>query len=76
MATRYFNLRKWNSNSLDQIRRAESQSPTQSMSQSVNELSPEAPLDNTLIGHGLSKSCTESEVSKLLGITWNSQFDD
>ena len=44
------------------------------MTQPAHALSPEAQLDNTLIG--MSKSCTESEVSKLLGITWNSQSDE
>ena len=40
----------------------------------VNQLSSEATIDNTVIG--LSKSCTKSESSKLLGITWNSQSDE
>lgn len=72
-----FNLRKWNSNSpelMEQIRRAESQGLNQRVSLTVDESAPRASLDNTLIGFG--KSCTESEVSKLLGITWNSQTDE
>ena len=72
-----FNLRKWNSNSpelMEQVRRAESQGLNQRVSLTVDESAPRASLDNTLIGFG--KSCTESEVSKLLGITWNSQTDE
>ena len=40
----------------------------------VNQSSPEAAIDNIVIG--LNKSCTESESSKLLGITWNNQSDE
>ena len=40
----------------------------------INESTPDASPHNTTIG--LGKACTESEVSKLLGITWNSQSDE
>ena len=47
---------------------------TQISSTGVNTPASEAQLNNTLID--LSKACTESEVFKLLGITWNSQTDE
>ena len=43
-------------------------------SESVDKSAPKALLNNRLFGFG--KSCTESEVSKLLGITWNSQTEE
>ena len=77
MAAASFNLRKWNSSSrelLEQIKEAELQGLSQCSSPGINESPSEAPLDNSLID--LGKSCTESEVSKLLGITWSSSTDE
>ena len=53
MAAASFNLRKWNSNShelLEQIREAELQGLNKSISPIVNASSPNAPLNDTLIG--------------------------
>ena len=77
MADASFNLRKWNSNSLellDQIREAELQGLNPVPSTGVNAPSSNAPLNSTVID--LGKACTESEVSKLLGVTWSSQTDE
>ena len=77
MAAASFNLRKWNSNSyelLGRIREAELQGLKRKLSPVINESTPDASPHNTMIG--LGKACTESEVSKLLGITWNSQSDE
>ena len=77
MAAASFNLRKWNSNSyelLGRIREAELQGLKRKLSPVINESTPDALPHNTTIG--LGKACTESEVSKLLGITWNSQSDE
>ena len=77
MAAASFNLRKWNSSSrelLEQIKEAELQGLNQCSSSGINESPSEAPLDNSLID--LGRSCTKSEVSKLLGITWSSSTDE
>ena len=53
MTAASFNLRKWNSNShelLEQIREAELQGLNKSISPIVNASSPNAPLNDTLIG--------------------------
>ena len=76
MAAASFNLRKWNSNShelLGRIREAELQGLKRKLSPVINESMPDTSPHNTMIG--LGKACTESKVSKLLGITWNSQSD-
>ena len=77
MAAASFNLRKWNSSScelLEQIKEAELQSLNQCLSPGIKESPSEAPLNNSLID--LRKSCIESEVSKLLDITWSSLTDE
>ena len=74
MAATSFNLRKWNSNSREllqqmlpeQIKEAELQGSNQCSSPGIIESLSEALL-NLLFD--LGKSCTESEVTKLLSIT-------
>ena len=77
MADASFNLRKWNSSCrelLDQIKEAELQSLNQVSSTGVNTPSSDTLLNGTVID--LGKACTESEVSKLLGVAWSSQTDE
>ena len=77
MADASFKLRKWNSSSrelLDQIKEAKLQSLSQVSSTGVNTPSSDAPLNSTVID--LGNACTESEVSKLLGVAWSSQTDE
>ena len=76
MANANFNLRKWNSSShelLDQIREAELQGLNPVPSTGVNTPPSDTALNSTMID--LGKVCLESEVSKLLGVTWSSQTD-
>ena len=68
---------RWNSNShelLGRIREAELQGLKRKLSPVVYESTPDTSPHNTTIW--LVKACTKSEVSKLLGITWNSQSDE
>jgi len=79
MADGNFNLRKWNSNSIEllaKIRQVEQQNlPKQTLSQLDKVSSPEdGVIDKPLVSLGDCNA--ESELSKLLGITWNSDTDE
>ena len=74
MAEGNFNLRKWNSNSpllVDQIRKAEQHPeivPKKATDLKVDESSAKVFVTS-------DNSCIESGLTKLLGITWNSEED-
>ena len=79
MADGNFNLRKWNSNStelLAKIRMAEQQESKDHATPSSDSVLPhqDRPCDKSLVSLGGSNNA-ESELSKLLGVTWNSDTD-
>ena len=79
MADGNFNLRKWNSNSnalLAKIKLAEHHKLKDHATSSLGSASPQQDrsCDKSLVSLGGSNN-VESELSKLLGITWNSDTD-
>ena len=79
MADGNFNLRKWNSNStelLAKIRMAEQQELKGHATPSPDSVLPhqDRSCDKSLVSLGGSNN-VESELSKLLGVTWNSDTD-
>ena len=74
-----FNLRKWNSNStelLGKIRIDEQQKLKDHTPPSPDSVLPhqDRSCDKSLVSLGVSNN-VESELSKLLGVTWNSDTD-